>query len=85
MDRDWQEGIALWLSLEGSEPRDLGAGVVLLPKVGLLDQTDSLNHALTLLSEQFEPGGRRTLEASINVCSTRTARSGIRLRICEIG
>lgn len=45
----------LWLSLEGMEPRDLEVGIVLLPKVGLLDQADSLNHAFTLLSEQFEP------------------------------
>lgn len=45
----------LWLSLEGMEPRDLEAGIVQLPKVGALDKADSLNHAFTLLSEQFEP------------------------------
>lgn len=37
------------------EHRDLEAGIVLLPKIGLLDQADSLDHAFTLLSEQFEP------------------------------
>jgi hypothetical protein len=45
----------LWLSLEGMEPRDLEAGIVQLPKIGALDQADSLNHAFTLLSEEFEP------------------------------
>ena len=45
----------LWLSLEGMEPRDLESGTVVLPNVGNLDHADSLNHAFTLLSEQFEP------------------------------
>lgn len=45
----------LWLSLEGMEPRDLEAGVIQLPKISTLDRADSLNHAFTLLSEQFEP------------------------------
>lgn len=45
----------LWLSFEGTECRDLITGLISLPKVGGLDEATSLNHAFTLLSEEFEP------------------------------
>lgn len=44
----------LWLSLEGMEPRDLEASTIQLPNVAGLEKAESLNHAFTLLSEQFE-------------------------------
>ncbi|MEO5812733.1 MAG: hypothetical protein ABIU96_10385 [Rhodanobacter sp.] len=44
----------LWLSLEGMEPRYLEASMIQLPNVAGLERAESLNHAFTLLSEQFE-------------------------------
>lgn len=45
----------LWLLLEGMEPRGIESGTVLLPKTPELETVDSLNHAFTRLSENFEP------------------------------
>lgn len=52
--RDIKVG-GLWLCLEGIEARGIESGMVKLPETHNLETADSLNHALTQLSEVFEP------------------------------